>query len=124
MSAVLACGTCGRQYPRDEVRYRCDCGETLEVAYAPDDAGRQAGTPARFDARLALRQGPVAGGVWRFREWLPDFADDEIVSKPEGNTNLYAVGAGAGGGPGRIGAYAGVETLWLKHEGENPTGSF
>lgn len=124
MSAVLACGTCGRQYPRDEVRYRCDCGETLEVAYAPDDAGRQAGTPARFDARLALRQGPVAGGVWRFREWLPDFADDEIVSKPEGNTNLYAVGAGVGGGPGRIGAYAGLDALWLKHEGENPTGSF
>jgi threonine synthase len=124
MSAVLACRACGRQYARDEIRYRCDCGETLEVAYAPDDAERQAGTPARFDARLALRQGSFASGVWRFREWLPEFADREIVSKPEGNTNLYAVGADAGGGPGRIGAYAGVERLHLKHEGENPTGSF
>src|SRR4051794_7951440 len=124
MSAMLACITCGRQYPRDEVRYRCDCGETLEVAYTPGDPTRQTGTPARFDARLALRQGSFASGVWRFREWLPDFAEGEIVSKPEGNTNLYAVGAGESGGPGRIGAYAGVERLTLKHEGENPTGSF
>jgi threonine synthase len=124
MSAVLACRACGRQYARDEIRYRCDCGETLEVAYAPDDAERQAGTPARFDARLALRQGSFASGVWRFREWLPEFADREIVSKPEGNTNLYAVGGSEDGGPGRIGAYAGVERLHLKHEGENPTGSF
>ncbi len=124
MSAVLACSACGRQYPRDEIRYRCDCGATLEVAYAPADPERRAGTPARFDARLALRQGSFAGGVWRFREWLPEFADHEIVSKPEGNTNLYAVGADAGGGWGRIGAYAGVARLHLKHEGENPTGSF
>jgi threonine synthase len=124
MSAVLVCRACGRQYARDEIRYRCDCGETLEVAYAPDDAERQAGTPARFDARLALRQGSFASGVWRFREWLPEFADREIVSKPEGNTNLYAAGASESGGPGRIGAYAGVERLHLKHEGENPTGSF
>ena len=124
MNAALACITCGRQYPRDEVRYRCDCGETLEIAYAPADPERQTGTPARFDARLALRQGAFASGVWRFREWLPEFADREIVCKPEGDTNLYAAGAEAGGGPGRIGAYAGVDTLWLKHEGENPTGSF
>ncbi len=124
MSTMLACITCGRQYPRDEVRYRCDCGETLEVAYAPDDPTRQTGTPARFDARLALRQGSFASGVWRFREWLPDFAEGEIVCTPVGNTNLYAGGGGVGGGPGRIGAYAGVERLTLKHEGENPTGSF
>ncbi|HEX6607103.1 MAG TPA: threonine synthase [Chloroflexia bacterium] len=124
MSAMLACAVCGRQYHRDEVRYRCDCGETLEVAFAPDDPVRQGATKALFDARRAARRGPGASGTWRFRELLPAFGDDEIVSKLEGNTNLYPVGATERGGPGRLGAYAGLDTLYLKHEGENPTGSF
>jgi threonine synthase len=34
----------------------------------------------------------------------------------EGNTNLYELP--------RVGNYAGVDRLFLKHEGENPTGSF
>jgi threonine synthase len=124
MSAMLACAVCGRDYPRDEVRYRCDCGETLEVAFAPDDPVRRGVTPALFGGRLAARRGTIASGTWRFRELLPAFADDEIVSKLEGNTNLYPVGASERGGPGRLGAYAGLDTLYLKHEGENPTGSF
>jgi threonine synthase len=124
MSAMLACAVCGRQYPRDDVRYRCDCGETLEVAFPPGDPVRRGVTPTLFDARRAARRGPGASGTWRFRELLPAFADDEIVSKLEGNTNLYPVGATERGGPGRLGAYAGLDTLYLKHEGENPTGSF
>jgi threonine synthase len=55
---------------------------------------------------------------------LPPFPDPHIVSRPEGNTNLYQVGAGERGGLKRIGEYAGLEWLALKHEGENPTGSF
>ncbi|NDJ78828.1 MAG: threonine synthase, partial [Chloroflexi bacterium] len=39
-----------------------------------------------------------------------------IVSRNEGNTNLYPVPA--------LAEWAGVERLYLKHEGENPTGSF
>ncbi|HMA38399.1 MAG TPA: threonine synthase [Chloroflexia bacterium] len=124
MSTLLVCPICAQQYPRDEVRYRCRCGETLEVAYAPGDPRRSSASGGLFDARRAARRGPDASGTWRFRELLPPFADGEIVSKPEGNTNLYAVGARAGGGFGRIGAYAGLDILYLKHEGENPTGSF
>ena len=120
----LACSACDRQYPRDEIRYRCACGETLEVAYAADDALRQTVTHATFDSRRAARRGSAASGTWRFRELLPPFADAEIVSKLEGNTNLYPVGATAGGGPSTIGRYAGLDTLFFKHEGENPTGSF
>jgi threonine synthase len=55
---------------------------------------------------------------------LPAFEDADIVSRPEGNTNLYMVGTGEGGGLRRVGEYAGLEWLALKHEGENPTGSF
>jgi threonine synthase len=94
------------------------------VVYAPDDPVRDTATRALFDSRLGARRGWAASGVWRFRELLPAFADAEIISKPEGNTNLYEVGRRAGGGPGRVGVHAGLERFYLKHEGENPTASF
>jgi len=53
--------------------------------------------------------------VWRFRELVLD-TKGPIVSHPEGNTSLYRRPA--------IERYAGVADLALKHEGENPTGSF
>src|SRR5437879_1711795 len=67
-------------------------------------------------------------GVWRYRELIVPAPEQYIVSRPEGNTTLYPVGM-ENCGPGRvghrqIGIYAGLERLFLKHEGENPTGSF
>src|SRR5204862_2744499 len=54
--------------------------------------------------------------------------EEYIISRPEGNTGLYPVGM-ENCQPGSIGhrqsgLYAGLEHLFLKHEGENPTGSF
>ena len=46
----------------------------------------------------------------------PGVDDARIVSRAEGNTNLYHLP--------RVASYIGVDTLYLKHEGENPTGSF
>ncbi len=67
-------------------------------------------------------------GVWRYRELILPIAAHYVVSRPEGNTALYPVGRENCGesrrGHRRIGEYAGVERLFLKHEGENPTGSF
>ncbi len=69
-----------------------------------------------------------ASGVWRYRELILPAPERYVVSRPEGNTALYPVGSencGAGrAGHGHIGLYAGLEHLFLKHEGENPTGSF
>jgi threonine synthase len=67
-------------------------------------------------------------GVWRYRELLVPVPEQYVVSRPEGNTTLYPVGM-ENCGPGRvghrqIGVYTGLERLFLKHEGENPTGSF
>ncbi len=67
-------------------------------------------------------------GVWRYRELILPVPERYIISRPEGNTGLYPVGM-ENCGPGRIGhrqigLYAGLERLYLKHEGENPTGSF
>ncbi|MBO0794246.1 MAG: hypothetical protein J2P36_25315, partial [Ktedonobacteraceae bacterium] len=65
-------------------------------------------------------------GVWRYREMILPVPEQYVVSRPEGNTGLYPVGVencGAGrAGQRQIGVYAGLERLFLKHEGENPTG--
>ncbi len=69
-------------------------------------------------------------GVWRYRELILPVPARHIVSRPEGNTGLYPVGLENCGsssnraGHRQIGAFAGLERLYLKHEGENPTGSF
>jgi threonine synthase len=56
-------------------------------------------------------------GVWRFREMLPSFADwQEIITLREGNTPLYEMPSCS-----RI---AGLQQLYAKHQGMNPTGSF
>ena len=46
----------------------------------------------------------------------PDLPDGQIVSRPEGNTNLYR--------RQQVEEYVGAKKLGLKHEGENPSGSF
>lgn len=115
----FVCPECGRRYPASEIRYRCDCGEPLDLAYPVP-----AVTRPTFDARLSGAPRPLNSGVWRYRELLPPIADQFVISRPEGNTNLYMVGASERGGFKRIGEYAGLDWLGLKHEGENPTASF
>ncbi|HYO50001.1 MAG TPA: threonine synthase [Chloroflexia bacterium] len=123
MTYFFSCPQCGRHYPISEIRYRCDCGEPLDIIYEADT-----GTPIvsrdLFDARLGERSLPHSSGVWRYHELLPPIDPSHIISRSEGSTNLYAVGASERGGHSRIGQYAGLERLYLKHEGENPTGSF
>ncbi len=108
----LRCIQCGNQYPADEVRNRCDCGGLLDVEL---DLTTGLET-SRFDSRLGSRDRLDRSGVWRFRELLPSIPEPSVVSKPEGNTNLYEADS--------LTQWAGVGRLVLKHEGENPTGSF
>lgn len=119
MNTEFLCPQCGRRYPLSEIRYRCDCGEPLDITYASIQVTR-----ATFDSRLGTLEAPLRSGVWRYLELLPPIPIAHIVSKPEGNTNLYFAGADETGGQRRIGAYAGLKWLALKHEGENPTASF
>jgi threonine synthase len=119
--ARLRCIACGRDYPLAEIRYECDaCADILEVALDLDRLKRGRAPGAwrdLFDARLAAVDGPHRSGVWRYHELiLPDLPAAAIVSKPEGNTNLYR--------SPRLEAETGTAAVHLKHEGENPTLSF
>ncbi|MBK8025885.1 MAG: threonine synthase [Chloroflexi bacterium] len=117
MKSILQCMDCGRQYPTDAVGYTCEtCGGLLDVQHDLEMLRSQVSRQL-FDDRLGTYEFPYNSGVWRYKELIyPDIAADQIVSRPEGNTNLYPVP--------RLSGYAGVKNLYLKHEGENPTGSF
>lgn len=116
MTSVLQCMDCQQQYSMERVIYACErCGGLLDVLHQWDDAPPI--TRDLFDARLGTLDFPYLSGVWRYKELIyPAVALEHVVTKPEGNTNLYP--------SPRVARYAGVDTIYLKHEGENPTGSF
>lgn len=115
MASILQCMHCGQQHDIHQVLYLCPaCGSLLDVIHSFES---QTITREMFDTRLGALDAPYNSGVWRYKEMIyPDVDDSLIVSKPEGNTNLYRTP--------KLAAWAGVDTLYLKHEGENPTGSF
>jgi threonine synthase len=119
-ATIVRCADCGATLPERTLLSSCaSCGGLL-VANHRDPAQTGAALRALFDARAraGVLQGDAAerSGVWRFRELVLPDAGDDVVSHPEGNTPLLERDAIAG--------YAGVESLVVKHEGHNPTGSF
>ena len=115
MAAVLRCMECGTEYSLVEIRYRCRCGGLLDVIH---DLGSLRVSRELFEERKA-GQGPEPwrrSGVWRFRELVLPVGSQLIVSRPEGNTPLYRSAA--------LARWVGLEDFSVKHEGENPTGSF
>ncbi|SDX73324.1 threonine synthase [Halobellus clavatus] len=85
--------------PFDEIRYTGEDGNLLEVRYADP--------PTFEDFQNEGR------GVWRYHAALPF---EMGVSLPEGDTPLHEAP--------RLREEIGVNTLRVKHEGMNPTGSF
>lgn len=114
-TVTLRCIDCGREYEPTAI-YRCSCNGLLEVVL---DIEKLKETVSRklFDSRLWSRREPYHSGVWRFKELIhPLVSDEQIISRPEGNTNIYK--------HKKIQDYTGIKDISLKHEGENPTGSF
>lgn len=112
----LKCIDCNREMEVSAI-YRCEkCNGLLDVVLDLDSL-REEVSRELFDSRLGSRVFPYQSGVWRFRELVhPLVEDQDIVSKPEGNTNLYR--------HRNVSEFTAIENIILKHEGENPTGSF
>jgi threonine synthase len=114
VTAHLICASCGTVLSPLSPRSSCACGGLLDVVQRPRETGRR--LRARFDRRLRDGDPRVQGsGVWRFRELLLP-GRGPILTHPEGRTPLYRRRA--------IARFVGHEDLALKHEGENPSGSF
>jgi threonine synthase len=117
-ATVQICDACGTVLSARDTRTQCEkCGGLLSLRYDPPT---ERGSALRkvFDARLTARGNvPESSGVWRFRELvLPDVNDEEIVTQPEGNTPLVR--------RERVAAWCELDSISLKLEGANPTGSF
>jgi threonine synthase len=97
-------------------RYRCRCGALGEIRHDLQSLDGEA-LRASFQGRRGARLGVEGSGVWRFRELImPRVKMHQIVTRREGNTRIYR--------PPHLVKYLGLGKLTIKHEGENPTGSF
>src|SRR5579863_1067009 len=119
MSAYLRCieESCReRQEPKRDAYTCAACGGLLEVEYDfpvfdPEELRRT------WHQRRLSGEPIDRSGLWRFRELIP-FVDPSarIISLSEGSTPLV--------GTRRAGWWAGPVHLTIKHQGNNPTGSF
>lgn len=104
----LQCIACGEKYSIDEILYSCKrCGDLLEVRY--DYEALKAKLKKSDWQRLPL-------SVWRYKDLMPIQDFSKIISLNEGGTGLHPCK--------RLGNLLGVKHLYVKNEGENPTGSF
>lgn len=118
---LVRCGACGHRFPVEYRGSACPCGGLLEVRHCPERTA--AALRKIFDRRAgaaSLARGRAGGevaasGVWRFRELLLP-GDGATLAHPEGDTPICRREA--------VSRFAGVADLGLKHEGQNPTGSF
>lgn len=111
------CINCENEFGIDERMYVCSqCGDLLDVERSEPLRQSVEELCALWSERSQSREARDRSGVWRFREFLPFESDDDVVSLGEGNTPLYDAPRSAD--------YCGLSSLKLKHQGNNPTGSF
>lgn len=119
----VRCIACGLVADTPKQDFRCSaCGDLLEIAYPGWSSGRAAhrnvaSLKALWRERRTSLSAMDQSGVWRFRELLPALHDlHNVITLREGNTPIYEMP--------RCARVAGVEHLYAKHQGMNPTGSF
>jgi len=106
--AYQKCINCGSEYGINEIVYFCrKCGDLLEVKYKPDEL-------ANAVNKRYWRNAPLS--VWRYRDFMPISDTSKIISLNEGGTGLHSCQ--------RLAKQIGIKQLYVKNEGENPTGSF
>jgi len=102
------CINCGSKYAVDDIVYFCrKCGDILEVKYDFKELSRKLEKSSWRNVSLS---------VWRYKDFMPISDISKIVSLNEGGTGLHSCH--------KLGKQLGLLQLYVKNEGENPTGSF
>jgi threonine synthase len=108
MMAYQKCIKCGSEYGIDEIVYFCKkCGDILEIKY-------EQGELAEALRDTEWQKTPLS--VWRYRHFMPISDGAKIVSLNEGGTGFHSCE--------NLAKHLGLSELYVKNEGENPTGSF
>jgi threonine synthase len=112
----LRCSECHYELYFHDQRLSCpQCGELLELI--PETSRWDPDELKRVWLRRRISSDPRdQSGVWRFREFLPDYPASAVVTMGEGNTPLVH--------GNRTAEYAGLRNLSFKHLGWNPTACF
>jgi threonine synthase len=111
----LECSACGKKYDASKEKHLCTGGKPLLARY---DLRRAAATLTMENLKSRART------LWRYAEVLPN---DPPVSLGEGMTALVhaeRLGAATPCGQAARGRQSGLQRLFIKDEGLNPTGSF
>ena len=108
--SIFKCIECNEEYDIQQIRYRCNCNDLLEVIHDLNTAIPQ---PDKWKHSLDDRLDETA--FHRYQDILfPSLQEEKIISLKEGDTPLYNVSH----------AFPTFGSLKLKHEGMNPTLSF
>lgn len=104
----LQCSHCQRIYDADQLIRLCQaCGQPLLARYDLSKAAQE------LDRDKVIRR---SGGMWRFKELLPVRDPHYIFSLGEGGKPVLPLP--------RLGKDLALDHLYIKDEGQNPTGSF
>lgn len=102
------CIECGSKYNINEVVYFCKkCGDILEIKIDFEDLTQTLESGE-------WKKTPLS--VWRYRNFMPIHETTKLVTLNEGGTGLHR--------SNHLCDEVGIKNLWIKNEGENPTGSF
>ena len=107
---ILKCVLCGREYSPDPERYVCDsCGldGTLDVLYDISNVKKKI-TKEAMSVNMDM-------SMWRYRDILPVLNDANMPDLAVGWTPLYE--------NKRMASKYGVNKLYIKDDGRNPTAS-
>ena len=105
-AALLECSLCKQTFDPGQVANLCSCGGPLLVRF-------DMSTIRHKWLRRDVAHGPSS--MWRYAPVLPP-SEASVVSLGEGWTPLIRTR--------RLGSKIGADSLWVKDEGLNPTGSF
>ncbi len=102
------CIKCRAKYDINEIVYFCKkCGDILEIKL-------DFKTIEEATKSSEWKKAPLS--VWRYRDFMPIHETTKLVTLNEGGTGLHR--------SAHLCEELGLKHLWIKNEGENPTGSF
>ena len=104
----LQCYQCKKTFDPQKIHTYCaDCQSPLLVRYDLDAAREELDRDSFRDR---------SGGMWRWREILPVYNEENMIYLGEGDTPILRLS--------NLGAELGLKNLYLKDESLNPTGTF
>ena len=103
----LKCTACGKEYETHKPINLCECGKVLFAIYNLEDA-KETVTKVSFCKRTR--------SIWRIPEIMPVYEERFRFTLGEGCTPLLHLK--------NMGEILGLEQLFVKDEGLNPTGTF